>query len=476
MAVMAKFCPGVRVCVVDLSQPRVDAWNSSKLPIYEPGLQSIVEHARGKNLFFSTEVEKEIEAADMVFISVDTPTKTHGVGSGSASNVKNLEAVARTIARCASSSTIVVEKSTVPVQTADALQKILAANSLDRPDVEFQVLSNPEFLAEGTAVRDLLSPSRVLIGGPESEAGEAAIAKLVALYAQWVPREKILTTNVWSSELSKLVANAYLAQRISSINSIAMLCEATKANVDEVSRAVGADTRIGPHFLRASVGFGGSCFRKDVLNLVYLSESFGLPEVAQYWRQVVTMNEWQKERFARRMINVMFNTVTGKKITFFGFAFKKDTGDVRETAAAYVAKYLLDERATISIYDPQVQTEDLWREFASTLGITEESHPNLKKVVTLENDPYEAARDSHAIAVMTEWDEFKDYDYEKLFHSMQKPAFIFDGRNILDHQRCFELGFEVACIGKTLPSHFDQPSTQPSAAAGAKHKRKRQAA
>lgn len=455
MAVIAKFCPHIRVCVVDLSVPRIAAWNSAKLPIYEPGLLEIVEEVRGRNLFFSNEIDKEIADADMIFVAVNTPTKTHGIGKGSASNVKNIEAVARTIARVATSSKIIVEKSTVPVQTAESMAKILRANTLDKPEVKFQVLSNPEFLAEGTAVRDLLAPSRVLIGGEQSPEGLVAINKLVAVYAAFVPREKILTTNVWSSELSKLVANAYLAQRISSINSVSMLCEASKADVEEVARAVGADVRIGPHFLRASVGFGGSCFQKDILNLVYLCESFGLPEVAEYWRQVVTMNEWQKERFARRMISKMFNTITGKKICLFGFAFKKDTGDTRETAAAYVAKYLLNERARICIYDPKVEEEDMWMEFEYTLGITEKTHPNLKKAITLVSDPYEAAKDSHAIAIMTEWDEFKAYDYARLYASMVKPAFVFDGRNILDHGALFDIGFEVACIGKALPSHFE---------------------
>ena len=453
MAVIAKFCPNIRVTVVDLSQPRIDAWNSDKLPIYEPGLQAIVEEVRGRNLFFSTSIEENIDAADMIFVAVNTPTKTHGIGKGSASNVKNIEACARTIARVAKTSKVIVEKSTVPVQTAESIAKILRANTTDKA-VKFQVLSNPEFLAEGTAVRDLLSPSRVLIGGQQTPEGFNAINKLVAVYAHFVPREKILTTNVWSSELSKLVANAYLAQRISSINSISMLCEETHADVEEVARAVGADVRIGPHFLRASVGFGGSCFQKDILNLVYLCESFGLPQVAEYWRQVVTMNEWQKERFARRMISTMFNTITGKKITLFGFAFKKDTGDTRETAAAYVSKYLLDERARINIYDPKVEEEEMWMEFEYTLGITEKTHPQLKEMIKLVHDPYEAARDSHAIAIMTEWDEFKAYDYVRLYEGMTKPAFLFDGRNILDHKALFDLGFEVAAIGKALPSHF----------------------
>ena len=447
MTIIAEHCPQVRVCVVDISQPRIDQWNSADLPIYEPGLKEIVETVRGKNLFFSTDVEGEIEKADVIFVAVNTPTKSYGIGAGSASNVKNIELCARTIAKVSKSPKIIVEKSTVPVETASALKRVLLANSTG---VKFQVLSNPEFLAEGTAVRDLENPSRVLIGGDQNEDGFAAINLLVEVYNQWIPREKILTTNVWSSELSKLVANAYLAQRISSINSISALCEATKANVDEVARAVGSDRRIGPSFLKASVGFGGSCFQKDILNLVYLCESFGLPEVANYWRGVITMNDYQKERFAKNMVRSMFNSITGKKIAMYGFAFKKDTGDTRETAAAYVCKYLLDERADICVCDPKVTEKDMFMEFQYTLGITEESLPGLKSLISIGQDPYEAAKGAHAIAVMTEWDEFKDYDYAKIYENMQKPAFIFDGRNILDHKKLKEIGFEVHAIGKTF--------------------------
>ena len=447
MTILAEHCPQVRVCVVDISQPRIDQWNSSDLPIYEPGLQEIVESVRGKNLFFSTDVEAEIAQADIIFVAVNTPTKTYGIGSGSASNVKNIELCARTIAKCAKDSKIIVEKSTVPVETASALKRVLLANS---KNVKFQVLSNPEFLAEGTAVRDLEDPSRVLSGGDQNEDGLAAIALLVEVYAQWVPRDKILTTNVWSSELSKLVANAYLAQRISSINSISALCEATKADVNEVARAVGTDRRIGSAFLRASVGFGGSCFQKDILNLVYLCESFGLPEVAAYWRSVITMNDYQKERFAKKMVRSMFNSITGKQIAMFGFAFKKDTGDTRETAAAYVCKYLLEERAKINVSDPKVTEEDMFLEFHYTLGLNEKTMPELKSLIKINNDPYEAAKGAHAIAVMTEWDEFKNYDYQKLYDGMLKPAFIFDGRNILDHKKLIDIGFEVHAIGKTF--------------------------
>ena len=449
MTVIANHCPGITVTVVDLSQPRVDAWNSPNLPIYEPGLQAAVEKSRGKNLFFSTDVEKHIAAADIIFVAVNTPTKTHGIGAGAAADVKNIELCARTIAKVSKSSKIIVEKSTVPVQTASAMKRVLAANS---DYVKFQVLSNPEFLAEGTAMRDLENPSRVLIGGDQDEEGLKAIRLLVEVYAQWIPRENIITTNVWSSELSKLVANAYLAQRISSINSISALCEATKANVSEVARAVGTDRRIGRAFLNASVGFGGSCFQKDILNLVYLCESFGLPEVADYWRQVIIMNDYQKERFAKNMVRSMFNSVSGKKIAIFGFAFKKDTGDTRETAAAYVSKYLLEERAKLTVYDPKVTEEEMFLEFKYTCKVDEETMPGFKNLITTCDDPLRAATGAHAIAIMTEWDCFKDYDYEQLYGVMTKPAFIFDGRNILDHEKLIKIGFQVSAIGKT----FDQ--------------------
>lgn len=351
MAVIALKAPRIKVTVVDLSEKQIAAWNSSSLPIYEPGLQEIVEQVRGKNLFFSTDIDTGIREADIIFVSVNTPTKTTGIGAGRAANIKNCELCARKIAEVATEDKIVVEKSTVPVRTAESMKRVLAAAS----HYKFQVLSNPEFLAEGTAINDLLFPSRVLIGGEQTPDGLRAIETLVSVYANWVPREQILTTNLWSSELSKLVANAYLAQRVSSINSITALCEETDADIDEISRAIGSDPRIGNKFLKASVGFGGSCFQKDILNLVYICESFGLKEVADYWHQVVLMNDYQKHRFAQKMVRAMFNTITGKKIAIFGFAFKKDTGDTREAAAAYVMKDLLEENAVMSVYDPQVK-------------------------------------------------------------------------------------------------------------------------
>lgn len=451
MAVIAKKCPKVRVCVVDISQKQIDAWNSDKLPIYEPGLPEVVADTKGKNLFFSTDVDAEIEKADIIFISVNTPTKTQGIGAGRAANIKNCELCARQIARVATSSKIVVEKSTVPVRTAQAVQRVLSSND---KGIKFQVLSNPEFLAEGTAIADLFAPDRVLIGGQQTPEGLAAAAKLVSVYANWVPKEQILTTNLWSSELSKLVANAFLAQRVSSINSISALCEATGADVSEISRAVGMDARIGKRFLQSSVGFGGSCFQKDILNLVYLCETFGLEECSNYWNQVVLMNDYQKKRFSQKMVAKMFNTVTGKKIAMLGYAFKKDTGDVRETPAMFVLRDLLDESARVHVYDPQVTREDMWTEMNYTCGINHDNTPGLDESVITESDVYAACDGAHAICVLTEWDEFKDLDYEKIFKGMAKPAFLFDGRNILDYAKLREIGFEVHAIGKPDPLQF----------------------
>jgi len=436
---------------VDLSQKQIDAWNSSNLPIYEPGLPEVVESCRGKNLFFSTDIDAEIKAADIIFISVNTPTKTMGIGAGRAANVKNCELCARKIAEVSDSDKIVVEKSTVPVRTAQAVRRVLECNE---KGLKFQVLSNPEFLAEGTAIPDLMKPDRVLIGGVQSEEGIAAAAKLASVYANWVPNEQILTTNLWSSELSKLVANAFLAQRVSSINSISALCEATGANVSEVSRCVGMDDRIGRRFLNSSIGFGGSCFQKDILNLVYLCETYGLKECADYWNHVIIMNDYQKKRFSEKMVSCMFNTVTGKKIAILGYAFKKDTGDVRETPSMFVVRDLVMEQAKIHVYDPQVSREDMWTEMDYTCSLNESTHPGLEAAVTTSPDVYSACEGSHAIAVLTEWDEFKSLDYERIYKSMAKPAFLFDGRNILDHDALRKIGFEVHAIGKPDPNKF----------------------
>lgn len=444
MAVIAFKSPRVKVTVVDLSEKQIAAWNSDKLPIYEPGLDDLVKSVRGKNLFFSTDIDSAIAESDIIFVSVNTPTKTTGIGAGRAANIKNCELCARKIAEVAKGNKIVVEKSTVPVRTAESIKRVLAAASPHK----FQVLSNPEFLAEGTAVNDLLQPSRVLIGGEQTPDGLAAIEYLANVYANWVPRAQIITTNLWSSELSKLVANAFLAQRVSSINSITALCEETDADIDEIARAIGSDVRIGNKFLKASVGFGGSCFQKDILNLVYICDSFGLKECAEYWHQVVAMNDYQKRRFAHKMVKSMFNTVTGKKLAIFGFAFKKDTGDTRETAAAFVMKDLIDERAELAVYDPQVARETMWEEFNYTLNLSEKTFPGVEKMVTTCSSAMQAATGAHAIAVMTEWDEFVTLDYKAIYDVMSKPAFIFDGRNILPHAALRAIGFEVYAIGK----------------------------
>ena len=450
MAVIAYKCPHIKVTVVDLSEKQIAAWNSDNLPIYEPGLDDVVKAVRGKNLFFSTDIDATIAESDIIFVSVNTPTKTSGIGAGRAANIKNCELCARKIAEVAKSDKIVVEKSTVPVRTAESIKRVLKSAST----YKFQVLSNPEFLAEGTAINDLLSPSRVLIGGEQTDEGKAAIATLVSVYANWVPTAQIITTNLWSSELAKLVANAFLAQRVSSINSISALCEETDADIDEISRAIGTDYRIGNKFLKASVGYGGSCFQKDILNLVYICETFGLKEVADYWYQVVAMNDYQKRRFAFKIVRNMFNTVTGKKIAIFGFAFKKDTGDTRETAAAFVMKDLLEERANLAVYDPQVKREQMFEEFHYTLNVSPATFPGLESLITTSPTALDAVKDAHAIAVMTEWDEFTTYDYKKIYEVMSKPAFIFDGRNILPHAQLREIGFEVYAIGKPATKLF----------------------
>jgi UDPglucose 6-dehydrogenase len=437
MAVIAQKAPDLQVTVVDMSEARIAAWNSATLPIYEPGLDEVVRASRGRNLFFSTDVKRGIAEADIVFVAVNTPTKTYGVGAGRAADLRYIESVARTIAEVATTPKIIVEKSTIPVKTAETIQQILAANGRG---VKFQVLSNPEFLAEGTAIADLFNPDRVLIGGERTPEGEAALATLAGVYARWVPRERIITTNLWSSELSKLVANAFLAQRISSINSISALCEATGADVDEVANAIGKDSRIGPKFLKASVGFGGSCFQKDILNLVYLCEHFSLPEVAAYWESVVKMNDWQKHRFAGRIVRALFNTVADKRIAVLGFAFKKDTNDTRESAAISVCRDLLAEQATVVVYDPKVPAAEI---VADVCG---KGQANPRLVIAA--SAAEAAAGAHAFAVLTEWDEFKTLDYAKIFGAMQKPAFAFDGRNILDLPHLRTLGYRAFGIGR----------------------------
>lgn len=445
MAVVAAKCPDIKVTIVDLNAQRIAAWNDENLdnlPVYEPGLDGIVAQARGRNLFFSTDVEKAIDEAEMIFISVNTPTKTYGLGKGKAADLKYIELCARQIAAVSKTDKIVVEKSTLPVRTAEAIKNILDNTG---NGVKFQILSNPEFLAEGTAIEDLLSPDRVLIGGGTDEEGKAAIQALVDVYANWVPKERILTTNVWSSELSKLTANAFLAQRVSSINSISELCEKTGADVNEVAKAIGMDSRIGSKFLKSSVGFGGSCFQKDILNLVYIAKSYGLNEVADYWEQVIIMNDHQKRRFAANIVKTLYNTVSGKKIAFLGWAFKKDTNDTRESAAIFVADDLLFEQANIAVFDPKVEKEQI---YADVNYLDTRSKEENAKGITIFEDPYEACKDAHAIAVLTEWDEFKGYDWQRIYDNMKKPAFVFDGRNILDADKLREIGFVFQAIGK----------------------------
>jgi UDPglucose 6-dehydrogenase len=441
MAVIAKNCPEHQVRVIDIDGARIAAWNSDELPIFEPGLKAVVQEARGRNLFFYTseDIDEQINWAEIIFVSVNTPTKDYGLGAGKAADLQYWEKTARQILQYANQSKIIVEKSTLPVRTAEAMSKILNNNT---NGLHFDVVSNPEFLAEGSAIEDLEHPDRVLIGGRETPGGQRAIQAVVDIYANWVPKDHIITTNLWSSELSKLVANAFLAQRISSINAISALCEKTEADVEEVAHAIGTDARIGPRFLRASVGFGGSCFKKDILNLVYIAEQQGLQEVADYWEQVLKMNDYQEKRFVAQIVRAMFNTLSEKQITLFGAAFKAETSDIRESPALVVCEELLKERAKIVMCDPHA-LENARRE----LG-------DLAEQIDFVRDPYQAAENAHAIAVLTEWNEFAGLDYRKIYESMVHPAFIFDGRNLLDHEVLFEIGFNVYAIGKTPKEHF----------------------
>ncbi len=442
MAMIALKCPEHTVTVVDVNANRIQGWNAGPLPIYEPGLLEIVEACRGKNLFFSTDVTQGIRDADIIFVSVNTPTKTYGVGAGRAADLKYIELCARQIAEVASSDKIVVEKSTLPVRTAESLKRVLTANSRGH---HFEIISNPEFLAEGTAIRDLENPDRVLIGGDDTLSGRNAVSKISNIYERWIPKDRILTTNLWSAELSKLVANALLAQRVSSINSVSAICEATGADVDEVARAVGSDSRIGPKFLKASVGFGGSCFQKDIFNLVYLCEHFGLPEVAEYWEQVIRINNWQKQRFVQRIIRTLFNTVAGKRIAVLGFSFKKDTNDTRESPAIHICRALINEQAQVIIHDPKVDEQSIYRDLSASVG---NGVTDFKNFVNVAADPYEAAKGAHAIAIITEWDQYKNLDYTQIYNKMCKPAFVFDGRNVASKRRLESIGFEVYALGK----------------------------
>ncbi len=451
MAVFAYKCPHIKIIVVDSNPEKIAAWNTDELPVYEPGLLEIVKQVRGRNLFFSTDVDAAIDEAEMIFISVNTPTKTYGVGKGRAADLKYVELCTRQIARVARDDKIIVEKSTLPVRTAESIKAIINGSE---SDFNFQVLSNPEFLAEGTAINDLLYADRVLIGGDQTPEGLAAIKELTDIYANWLPRERIIETRLWSSELSKLSANAFLAQRVSSINATSALCERTGADVDEVARAVGMDSRIGPKFLKASVGFGGSCFQKDILNLVYLCHYFGLPEVADYWEQVIKMNDYQKHRFAQMVITTLFNTVSGKKLAMLGWAFKKDTNDSRESASIYVADELLQDQAEVHVYDPQVSPRRMIDDMLALQEIKEGngSHvlteAQIRERLVIHPEPYIALKDAHAAMILTEWDAFREYDWQAIYKDMLKPAFLFDGRNILDAEALRTSGFQVYQVGK----------------------------
>ena len=435
MAMIASKCPNIIVDVVDINDDRIESWNSGNLPVYEPGLDEIIKEVRGKNLFFTTEINDKIKNADIIFISVNTPTKTYGHGANKAADLKFVESVARTISECTKEAKIVVEKSTIPVRTAEAIRSVFDAN---HQGFNHQVLSNPEFLAEGTAIADLEAPDRILIGGEQTEDGLKAIDALSEIYSAWVASDKIIKTNLWSSELSKLVANAFLAQRVSSINSISALCEKTGANVNEVAISIGADSRVGSKFLNASIGFGGSCFEKDILNLVYLCEHFGLPEVAEYWNSVLGINDWQKSRFSQEIVNAFYNTLNDKTISILGFAFKKDTNDTRKSPAIDICIKLLEEQATLKIYDPKVEKEKIY----DSLNLNYDD-PR----VQVFSDTKQLFENTNAIVILTEWDEFKDIDYANAFQKMIKPSWLFDGRGLLERQKIEQIGFKFKSIG-----------------------------
>ncbi|MEK9517167.1 MAG: nucleotide sugar dehydrogenase [Flavobacteriaceae bacterium] len=433
MAVIALKCPDIKVTVVDINQERIDAWNGSldQLPVYEPGLAEVVGEARGRNLFFSTDIDQAIQASEMIFMAVNTPTKTEGEGAGMAADLRYVEACAKQIGQVAKTDKIVVEKSTLPVRTAEKIKEILVDNN---SGVHFEILSNPEFLAEGTAIQDLFKSDRVLIGGDQTTSGQEAVQALVDIYAQWIPKEKILTTNVWSSELAKLASNAMLAQRISSINSLSALCEKTGANIEELSNAIGMDHRIGSKFLKASVGFGGSCFQKDILNLVYLCKYYGLDEVAEYWHQVVKMNDYQKDRFAKKIIDHFGGELTGKKIAILGWAFKKDTNDSRESAAIYVTNYLIEAGAKIAVFDPMVSKNRIHLDLkllGESKGQSDDLISEKLNRLTVHQSMEKAIENALAVAILTEWNSFANYDWKELYSKTQNPMTIFDGRNVL---------------------------------------------
>lgn len=437
MAVIAEKCPEIRVTLVDINKKKIDAWNGpiNKLPVYEPGLAEIVDVTRNKNLFFSTDIKSEIDRADMIFMAVNTPTKTQGEGAGMAADLKYFISSAESIAKFSKTDKIVIEKSTLPVRTAEKVKEVLHKNN--KVGVNFEILSNPEFLAEGTAIQDLYKSDRVLIGGDNTNSGQRAVEALKNIYSRWIPEEKILTTNVWSAELSKLASNAMLAQRISSINSLSALCEKTGADIQELSRAIGMDSRIGSKFLNPSVGFGGSCFQKDILNLVYLCRYYGLNEVAEFWHQVVKINNYQKERFADKILEYHKTKLSSKKVALLGWSFKKDTNDSRESASIFIANQILKNGISINIYDPKVSRDQIIKDLSSIAEIKLE----MNRVITC-NSIEETFDNVSSVAILTEWDEFKNYNWKKL----DKTVKIFDGRLIIN-QNHINLN-EFYCIGK----------------------------
>ncbi|MED5354440.1 MAG: nucleotide sugar dehydrogenase [Bacteroidota bacterium] len=451
MAVIALKCPDIDITVVDINKEKINAWNGKldELPVYEPGLPEIINKVRGVNLFFSTEMDKAIEESEMIFMAVNTPTILSGEGKGYAADLQYIENSAKQIAKAAKSDKIIIEKSTLPVRTAEKVKEILELNK--KLNINFEVISNPEFLAEGTAINDLFKSDRVLIGGENTSTGTKAVNLLVDIYKRWIPSDKILTTNVWSSELSKLVSNAMLAQRISSINSISALCEKTGANINEVSMAVGMDTRIGTDFLKSSIGFGGSCFKKDILNLVYIAKHYGLDPVAEYWENVVRINNYQTERFGKKIIEVFNSNLDDKVITILGWAFKKNTNDSRESASIYLAKRILSEGATIRIYDPMVNhsriIDDIQDSFQES-NLNRDKIDKILKKVSICNNPYSAFEESNLVSICTEWDEFIKLDWSEVFNIMKKPSWVFDGRNLLEKDNLEELGFKTFFIGQ----------------------------
>ena len=445
MAVIADKCPDIKINVVDLNELRIASWNSNDLedlPIYEPGLKEIINRVRNKNLFFSTDTERYISEADAIFISVNTPIKVSGLGAGQASNLCWVESCARQIARDAKGHTIVIEKSTLPVRTAEIIKEIIisSTNSSEGDSKTFSILSNPEFLAEGTAIDDLINPDRVLIGGDDN----FAIQSLIEIYSRWVDRKKILSTNLWSSELSKLVANAFLAQRISSINSISALCEATGADISEVSRAVGLDQRIGSKFLNAGPGFGGSCFKKDILNLVYLCNFFGLKTVADFWEQVISINDWQQKRIYELIVHKLFGNIYGKKIVLLGFSFKANTNDTRESPSIQMSKYFLDEGANLTIHDPRVSRDQVSKElcnYRKKIG-------NFRGYWDFESDVYKSIENADGIIILTEWEEYSKLDWKKISNLVRKPGWVFDTRKIADKDSIKKTSLNYWSVGE----------------------------